>query len=1303
MKRQSSLRNFRRTGKKISTHIISAAVIISMFFGMIPVKAAWDGYIASADEDVISLINFSNASEVAQTGAELSSDYTKGDALYSVYWRNQTSTKNLYFDVKQKDWTEYERIEMDIYSVAATGTEFMIVIETEEMGDGYCYYNKKMNYDWVGWKKITIPLGDMTRTRSSDWAKVKRVRLTVDGWAMVPSAAAGVYIASMNLVQNGGSSLAMLYDGEKIKQAEEAMSGAVAVYSGRSYFMSASGNTLPIDAEGSTSIYENGVVYVPDTFFKSQFGAQTECDANSWSITMNGTKIDGILEESICIVNGIKKNLTAGVKYINNHLYLPAAEIAKLCNKTAVEDGRLVIIGSDEKINVFERISGVNELTEIVAYMAGHKNTKPDSVTEADFKAAKDNWRYELVGSEAANDMSNELIADKIETISKNGKDAWEKLIKKDGQKELFEGENTTTSKHMSLSYQKVYYMALAYGTAGSELYKNEDLRNDIVYGLEWLYNNRYGMDEFEGKGWRSPNSFDWHDWYVESPEYIVYTMLIIEDYLSDEQKVKYLTPFDRLNPLTADAGSNRFKRARIAMGSALLQSNAKKIIQLQTMLDDSFIYVDNNRNNSVSQLYGDRGEKRGHGFYTDGTYLFHTAHFLNGVYGLGHIASLSRCMNTFRDTAFEVTNPHVDNVCGWVYNAYLPLIYDGGMFRLAFGRAGHNAAAHGIGVDVLGVMLDLVEIVPEYDAEKFKSYIKRQITEDSGTDYYAELTVPQTIELIKLMNDETVLAADNYEINKIYYQGDIAVHQRESFGVGISMSSSRMFNYESINNEGITDWYVGDGMVETRIDDDYIQSDRRYWRYINPYRLPGTTVDTQERQAVSIAQGNAYLSSKDFVGGVSNGTYGAASMWLESYHNEEPYGNDNGSYGGPAPKHDCNLEAKKSYFMFDDEIVCVGSDINASNGFDVLTVVDNKLAYQTKQISEAETGEKYEIAGVVASATPEAENVAANTIDDSYGTKWAAEDGDSITWDIGEVGELGFITLAFQNGSKRTQNFTLETSADGVNWTETFTGDSSGTTELDEAFTLNETEGRFVRFTNHGNSAGSEWVSLTKAEVYSPNPDGSIEAPEVNIVGVNKVIVDGAETEVLGDDVSLKDAKWVHLEKVGGYYFPEGGNLFARYTKNTDSFFELWLNHGVNPQGETYAYVMMPSKSADEVKAYSDNPDIEVLENTPSLQVVKEKNLGITAMVFWEAGEYNGISVNEPMMVMVEEKDGRYNVSVSDPTHKLTSGRIVLPKRFEVQTNDAKMNIKTTSVTTIDIDFAGSDGRTMTAEMNGL
>ena len=44
------------------------------------------------------------------------------------------------------------------------------------------------------------------------------------------------------------------------------------------------------------------------------------------------------------------------------------------------------------------------------------------------------------------------------------------------------------------------------------------------------------------------------------------------------------------------------------------------------------------------------------------------------------------------------------------------------------------------------------------------------------------------------------------------------------------------------------------------------------YWSSMDKYRFPGTTVDTQPRQEVSVNQGNEYLSSKDFVGGVMLG-----------------------------------------------------------------------------------------------------------------------------------------------------------------------------------------------------------------------------------------------------------------------------------------------------------------------------------------------------------------------------------------------------------------------------------------------
>ncbi|MBD7915478.1 hypothetical protein H9660_09995 [Clostridium sp. Sa3CUN1] len=46
----------------------------------------------------------------------------------------------------------------------------------------------------------------------------------------------------------------------------------------------------------------------------------------------------------------------------------------------------------------------------------------------------------------------------------------------------------------MNSSYLKLYEMALLYSVSleGNTYYKNEDLRNKIIQGLEWLYTNYY-------------------------------------------------------------------------------------------------------------------------------------------------------------------------------------------------------------------------------------------------------------------------------------------------------------------------------------------------------------------------------------------------------------------------------------------------------------------------------------------------------------------------------------------------------------------------------------------------------------------------------------------------------------------------------------------------------------------------------------------------------------------------------------------------------------------------------------------
>ena len=42
----------------------------------------------------------------------------------------------------------------------------------------------------------------------------------------------------------------------------------------------------------------------------------------------------------------------------------------------------------------------------------------------------------------------------------------------------------------------------------------------------------------------------------------------------------------------------------------------------------------------------------------------------------------------------------------------------------------------------------------------------------------------------------------------------DRVVHLRPGWGLGLSMSSSRVYNYESINSENLHGWFQGDGMT---------------------------------------------------------------------------------------------------------------------------------------------------------------------------------------------------------------------------------------------------------------------------------------------------------------------------------------------------------------------------------------------------------------------------------------------------------------------------------------------------------
>lgn len=112
---------------------------------------------------------------------------------------------------------------------------------------------------------------------------------------------------------------------------------------------------------------------------------------------------------------------------------------------------------------------------------------------------------------------------------------------------------------------------------------------------------------------------------------------------------------------------------------------------------------------------------------------------------------------------------------------------------------------------------------------------------------------------------------------------------KKEDWAFSVAMNSERISGYESINGLNKYGWYHGDGMTQLMLKSDLEQYNRNYWEKINPYRIPGTTTDKQERYPVSTSLENDYMSGENFVGGACiRDKAVAAVMCLRAFHAEK-------------------------------------------------------------------------------------------------------------------------------------------------------------------------------------------------------------------------------------------------------------------------------------------------------------------------------------------------------------------------------------------------------------------------------
>ena len=1291
-------------------------------------------FINFEDPDIISRYKSTTYGTV-----EASTEHTTEDHTYSIRWYNHGTSSvssegntRLKFALETGKMTTDSALKLKIYSEKANDARIRLNFYCPKASDGsLVLYYTWITVNWEGEKEVTVYFSSMDETNSPDWSEVYYAEFVASGgWSLAGKADTDLYISDayiqLDLPRTDYlGTLEQLYEEADVVQTLELLKDSVAFYAGATNVAVDNGATdtalMGQKDLGGTVGYVNETVMIPIHVFEDYFDAAIAVDGSHFSITRGEKTFTGTVDQTTCNFANASNTLSVAPYVKENIIYVPGAEVAELFGISVCADGEFLLLGTEAGAAAVKRKGGigVNIIQEIASYLSYYTEQDLGTFTDADFEEFLDNWARRLVGNEEINTSGNAYVQQLIAGNERNAENALNLFLGDERTStSLFRGTEITTTTAMTQTYKYICQMALGYATYGSKYYQAEEVYEIIKDCLEWMTDNYY----YVGYTWQPTGKNNWWDWGIGTPAQLLDTLIVMRDKFSLEEIQDYLGYFEAKYSKPQSTGANWANYSVQILCSGALQKDAERAMVGLSAFEKMYLYVDDNERITDSFLDNERAaytQIKGAGFFTDGSYVYHTLHPMNHTYGADHFAKLCLMESVTAGTVFEINSPQRNNLVEFFFNNLHTTIYDGTKTFLMFmGRHTQNDEL-GNGTGVYGHMLECADNFSNEVSEKIYAAIKGAYEESPDSRWGDFLTFDTAEKFTALISNEAVEANAERNWNKVYYNQDTIVHLKEDWAVGIKMSSSRIFNYESINNENLEGWYLGDGRTEYFIKGIDIGSTSAYWAAIDKYRLPGTTVDTQERQAVSVDQGNEYLSSKDFVGGTTlNGIYGTAAMELESYHAEEPL-DRNYDGKGANPAHTNDLTAKKGYFMFDNSIICLGTDVNASNNNDaeVLTIVENKMAKGIKNYGDGVLSVPYEIVGVKASAEPQEDNPASHTIDGFNTTKWAAQAEADIIWDLGEVKEMGFVGLTFLNGNVRQQYFDLYVSTndtdnvDEIVW-EKLNGDtrmeSSGESSEMEYFDLQDKEARYLKFVHLGTSVTSTWISLAECEIYAPNEDGSIGVNATDIYGSDAVVVDGQVIELLGEDYNLNNATWANVADECGYIFFANdtsatstlGDLKARWTNGTTSFFELWYSHGVNPDNGSYSYALLPGMTAEETAQYAENIPVQVLANNSAVQAVYNEELGITGIIFWEAGTFGKITVDKPCIVMYEDSHFGFNIAVTDPTQKLESLTVTIAEELNLVSADECATVLSTTAlsegtTTITLDTLDSVGRT--------
>lgn len=725
----------------------------------------------------------------------------------------------------------------------------------------------------------------------------------------------------------------------------------------------------------------------------------------------------------------------------------------------------------------------------------------------------KNHCQY-LCGNEQIN--NNDIVKSKITSIEKNAETALSAYQGTSNPYVLFNADgydmsddktlNALTSDPFYKNSQYIYDIALAYSSFGTKYYQDEQVKQTLLDCLNTFYqvynSHTSYVDEQTGRLFGN-----WWNWEIGVPTKItsVLAMLQTEIQNTNPELINlYIAAFD--NHLRTGKNGDVDLTASTHTGTNLIDITANRIIQgaltedtkriekavsdMMTVFDtiDPYNIVNNNTD----------------GVYADGSFIQHHRVAYTGSYGKLLLQKAVSSLYILSGTPWQPADK-VSTIESWIYNSFLPLIHEGYMSEVVKGRAvSRSASGYSDAVGVIEAMTLLTTFLSDSNSLKMKEQIKYVIESMPVEFSESGLNLPAIEPYIEIINDKNIKAVNYVKQGSVAFNAmDRNLQLNDEFTFALSRSSNRIAKYEYMSGENLKPWFQGDGAYYLYLSgvDQTKQYGVNYFTTVNPYRLPGTTVPNEERKTImelyngsqfypeypaGSTEQNDYVyfpvGTNEFSGSVTLKDYGVSMAGMQLGDENGYVAKQNGILPDDFVAYK-NANGNKSWFIMNDKIVFVGSDIGDSLGRDVTTTIDNRMSDENAEISITAKDSSGKTVGT--------ENGVINDL------KWLSYNDTSLNTNIGyyfpENSEVTISTEISTQNQKDIRN--VSSQKDNI-----------------------ITQKYFTMTFEHGNQSGSDYSYIVipnadskQMEAYSANPDVTILENSKNIHAVrddkNKII----------------------------------------------------------------------------------------------------------------------------------------------------------------------------------------------------